>query len=164
MTAEILINHLTQCSNWSILLAANLLNEFAWDVAAYGLILTTNHLSSSLSFTIVLFVILIFLITLCVLIDWSSADVKCSNTFLRLQENLWLFFFSGQGCHALINWTLHFLTLFSVFLPAATKLWPRLCFYSCLWFCPRGGLQQGEPPLVRRPPAGRAPWQGDPPW
>ena len=23
-------------------------------------------------------------------------------------------------------------------LPAATKLWPRLCFYSCLWFCPGG--------------------------
>ena len=25
-------------------------------------------------------------------------------------------------------------------LPTATKLWPRLCFYSCLWFCPRGGV------------------------
>ena len=24
-------------------------------------------------------------------------------------------------------------------LPAATKLWPRLCFYSCLWFCPQWG-------------------------
>ena len=27
-------------------------------------------------------------------------------------------------------------------LPAATKLWPRLCFYSCLWFCTQGGLPQ----------------------
>ena len=25
-------------------------------------------------------------------------------------------------------------------LPAAIKLWPRLCFYSCLWFCPQGGV------------------------
>ena len=38
------------------------------------------------------------------------------------------------------------------FLPAATKLWPRLCFYSCLWFCPQGGHG-----------ARRAPWQGGPP-
>ena len=24
-------------------------------------------------------------------------------------------------------------------LPAAMKLWPRLCFYRCLWFCQQGG-------------------------
>ena len=75
------------------------------------------------------------------------------------------------------------------FLPAATKLWPRLCFYSCLWFCPWGGSlagrtpcketpwqgdpsRQGEPPphppsretpLARRPPTRETPWQGGPP-
>ena len=33
-----------------------------------------------------------------------------------------------------------------VFLPAATKLWPRLCFYTCLWFCPWGGSLARHPP------------------
>ena len=49
-------------------------------------------------------------------------------------------------------------------LPAATKLWPRLCFYTCVWFCSqRGGVsgqgeppQQGEPPWG--PPARETPW------
>ena len=27
------------------------------------------------------------------------------------------------------------------YLPAATKLWPRLCFYSCLWFCPHSDIR-----------------------
>ena len=59
-----------------------------------------------------------------------------------------------------------------VFLPAATKLWPRLCFYTCLWFCPRGG-SLGRPPLrPGRPPRDQAdppdwadtpPDQADPP-
>ena len=66
------------------------------------------------------------------------------------------------------------------YLPAATKLWPRLCFYSCLWFCPQGGLPQcmlgycyphkkEAPPRKQTPPAketppGRrhSPCQGDP--
>ena len=30
-------------------------------------------------------------------------------------------------------------------LPAATKLWPRLCFYRRLWFCPGGGLRRTPP-------------------
>ena len=54
-------------------------------------------------------------------------------------------------------------------LPAATKLWPRLCFYSCLWFCPQG-VSSREPPLTGRPPgkekpplAGRPTGEGDPP-
>ena len=40
------------------------------------------------------------------------------------------------------------------FLPAATKLWPRLCFYTCVWFCSQGGgySGQGEPPRSRHPP------------
>ena len=44
-------------------------------------------------------------------------------------------------------------------LPAATKLWPRLCFNTCLWFCPQGGFsRQGEPPQLGEPPlAGRTP-------
>ena len=50
-------------------------------------------------------------------------------------------------------------------LPAATKLWPRLCFYTCLWFCSWGGLRrtppdQGEPPWTRQTPPRH---QGDPP-
>ena len=57
------------------------------------------------------------------------------------------------------------------YLPAATKLWPRLCFYTCLWFCPQGGSLAGRAPRAGRPPwAGRAPragrpspQQGDPP-
>ena len=42
------------------------------------------------------------------------------------------------------------------------KLWPRLCFYSCLWFCPQGGSPAGRTPQQGDPPAGRTPWQGDP--
>ena len=48
------------------------------------------------------------------------------------------------------------------FLPAVTKLWPRLCFYSCLWFCPQGGLPQcmlGYQP----PPPKQTPPRADPP-
>ena len=34
----------------------------------------------------------------------------------------------------------------SSLLLAATKLWPRLCFYTCVWFCSQGGVSgQGEP-------------------
>ena len=63
-----------------------------------------------------------------------------------------------------------------VLLPAATKLWPRLCFYWCLWFCPRGVClsacwdattlppQEGGTPQPRRPPLPRRPPpEGDPP-
>ena len=53
-------------------------------------------------------------------------------------------------------------------LPAATKLWPRLCFYTCLWFCSQGGSPGSAPPGSGRenPPrqAGRTPPdQADPP-
>ena len=55
-----------------------------------------------------------------------------------------------------------------LYLPAATKLWPRLCFYSCLWFCPRGGVclsacwdttspREQTPPWSRHPPGSRHP-------
>ena len=61
------------------------------------------------------------------------------------------------------------------YLPAATKLWPRLCFYSCLWFCPQGGSLAGRTPLAGKtprqggPPGRETPWQGgprqgEPPW
>ena len=53
------------------------------------------------------------------------------------------------------------------YLPAATKLWPRLCFYTCLWFCSQGGSPGREnPPGRKNPPpqAGRLPLdQADPP-
>ena len=57
-------------------------------------------------------------------------------------------------------------------LPAATKLWPRLCFYTCVWFCSRGGSPGRETPLGReniplagkpRPRAGRTPRSRHPP-
>ena len=42
-------------------------------------------------------------------------------------------------------------------LPAATKLWPRLCFYTCLWFCSQGGGSPGRktPPGREELPLGR---------
>ena len=58
------------------------------------------------------------------------------------------------------------------YLPAATKLWPRLYFYTCLSFCPQGGVsRQGESPQTGRTPPGREnppgretpPDQADPP-
>ena len=52
------------------------------------------------------------------------------------------------------------------FLPAATKVWSRLCFYTCLWFCSRGGLRAGRTPRTGRTPPGREnppPRQGGPP-
>ena len=51
------------------------------------------------------------------------------------------------------------------YLPAATKLWPRLCFYTCLWFCPQGGSPE-NPPNQADPPGDQAdtpPDQGEPP-
>ena len=62
-------------------------------------------------------------------------------------------------------------------LPAATKLWPRLCFYTCVWFCSRGGSpgrenppgqgrtppRQGDPPGRETPQAGRTPLGADTP-
>ena len=48
-----------------------------------------------------------------------------------------------------------------MFLPAATKLWPRLRFNTCVWFCSQGGVSgQGEPPSPR---AGRTPPEQTPP-
>ena len=43
-------------------------------------------------------------------------------------------------------------------LPAAMKLWPRLCFYSCLWFCLQGGVSEADPPGSRHPPQQTPPW------
>ena len=51
-------------------------------------------------------------------------------------------------------------------LPAATKLWPRLCFYSCLWFCPQwgGGLPQCMLGYCHTPPQeGGTPRKESPP-
>ena len=54
-------------------------------------------------------------------------------------------------------------------LPAATKLWPRLCFYSCLWFCPQGGVcpsacwDTTQPPWEQTPPGADVPRRRHPP-
>ena len=66
---------------------------------------------------------------------------------------------SARATLVSFNWALcsylevvYYLCMLSfAFLPTATKLWPRLCFYSCLWFCTQGGSL-----------AGRTPRQGDP--
>ena len=57
------------------------------------------------------------------------------------------------------------------FLPAATKLWPRLCFYTCVILFTRGGLWAGRtppgatplPPRSRHPQAERTPPGADNP-
>ena len=54
--------------------------------------------------------------------------------------------------------------LAAILLPAATKLWPRLCFYSCLWFCPRGGgvclnACWDTTPWEANPPGSTPPWE-----
>ena len=52
-------------------------------------------------------------------------------------------------------------------LPTATKVWPRLCFYSCLWFCPQGeGLPQcmlGYHPQKHTPGKHTHPWEAHTP-
>ena len=50
-------------------------------------------------------------------------------------------------------------------LPAATKLWPRLCFYVCVILFTGGVSGQGEPPQAGRTPPGREnhPPRSDPP-
>ena len=73
--------------------------------------------------------------------------------------------------YSLISVAFSNLQWFSSLLPAATKLWPRLCFYTCVWFCSQGGLQAGRTPPIRenppgtgRPPRpGRTPRPGRPP-
>ena len=45
-------------------------------------------------------------------------------------------------------------------------MWPRLCFYTCLWFCPQGGSPENPPPGPGRTPLGtkeNPPDQADPP-
>ena len=58
------------------------------------------------------------------------------------------------------------------FLPSATKL-RRLCFYTCLSFCPRGGVclsacwdttPLGADPPHRHPPGANTPLGADTPW
>ena len=67
--------------------------------------------------------------------------------------------------YSLISVAFSNLQWFSSLLPAATKLWPSLCFYTCVWFCSQGGLQAGRTPQPGRTPLGQAdpPDQGEPP-
>ena len=64
------------------------------------------------------------------------------------------------------------------YLPAATKLWPRLYFCTCLSFCSRGGVRlsacwdttppRSRPPLEQTPPRADTPQEQTPvrnrPW
>ena len=47
--------------------------------------------------------------------------------------------------------------IFNLFLPAAAKLWPRLCFYSCMWFCSQGGSASVHAGIPPPPPGGGTP-------
>ena len=42
----------------------------------------------------------------------------------------------------------------TIFLPAATKLWPRYYIYTCLSFCSQGGSPVGRPPTCQGEPPG----------
>ena len=55
----------------------------------------------------------------------------------------------------------HFVSV--LLLPAATKLWPRLCFYTCVWFCSHTGRE--TPQAGRTHPGGEnpPPWEQTPP-
>ena len=52
-----------------------------------------------------------------------------------------------------------FFDIITSYLPSTTKL-RRLCFYTCLSFCPRGGITWAGPP---RGPGTRPSWAGTPP-
>ena len=78
-----------------------------------------------------------------------------------------------EAFYVVLNWfemSVYFIQFGSVkfnysLLPAATKLWPRLCFYTCVWFCSQGGSPGREnPPGGRHPPGpGRPPGSRPPP-
>ena len=53
----------------------------------------------------------------------------------------------------------------TLLLLATMKLWPRLCFYMCVWFCSQGGFW-ADPPGMENPPGTRQthpPGPGRPP-
>ena len=70
----------------------------------------------------------------CVLVDLAQTQLYCQFNFLcvYIVYCIWCLIDNSE-----ISLTL---------LPAATKLWPRLCFYTCLWFWTRGEGVSGEPP------------------
>ena len=49
-----------------------------------------------------------------------------------------------------------FLLMFVSYLPSANEVAERLCFYTCLSFCPQGSV-------CRHPPGSRHPWEADTP-
>ena len=84
--------------------------------------------------------------------DISTKDISCLGQINRLQE-----LFSRHK----------YMCAFSAlsFLPSATKL-RRLCFYTCLSFCPQGDLPQcmlGYPPGSWHPPGADTPPGSKPP-
>ena len=98
------------------------------------------------------------------------------------KQGIWKSIFPDRKTQGILSWWERgspvFVSLLS--LPAATKLWPRLCFYTCLCFCPWGGLPQcmlgychhpssrrRQPPAKEIPqketPRKETPLEGDPP-
>ena len=83
------------------------------------------------------------------------------------KQGIWKSIFPDRKTQGILSWWERgspvLVSLLS--LPAATKLWPRLCFYSCLCFCPwGGGLPQCMLGYCHHPPKKEAaPGQGDPP-
>ena len=65
-----------------------------------------------------------------------------------------------QICLKLLNYHVLSILVILVFLPAATKLWPRLCVYTCVILFTGGVSGQGEPPRAGKTPP---PGQGEPP-
>ena len=112
-------------------------------------------------------------------------DIVTYTSCSLLSFDLWIILRMTKWANVIKNCLLLVLSLSSasVFsslllvpsLPAATKLWPRLCFYSCLWFCPWGGSasvhaeipapQEAHIPGSMHPPWKHAPFRKHtPPW
>ena len=111
----------------------------------------------------------------------NRLEITLSSSFAHPQGSLCMSLFSYEESDAASKWLVHTWNInpqkacrwspFTQqkqkrkrFLPAATKLWPRLCFYKCVWFCSQGG-SLGSPPWAGRPPPrpGRPPRQGESP-
>ena len=89
-----------------------------------------------------------------------------------VSKNFWI-----HHCIIIYIWSLRIVTFCDIpYLPAATKLWPREYFYTCLSFCSQGGgvclsacwdttttTPGTRPPRSRHPPGTRHPPKPDPP-
>ena len=77
----------------------------------------------------------------------------------------WIDNYRMTDCSIADHWQVYAPISQAWYLPAATKLWPRLCFYTCLWFCSQGGSLENPLGTKENPPGpGRPPQdQGEPP-